>query len=147
MTRAERRASLACAALLAAACHHSMPALGASELSNIQRSCAESRANGSFVLHARENVGLGPRTAHGTPVVIYGASWCVACEDAANYLKLQGIPFVEKDVATDAGKAASERALHAAGLGPTASLPVIDVRGTVTIGFWPCVVDAAWVAD
>jgi glutaredoxin len=146
MSRAER-AGFAAAALLAAACHHHMPALGASELSRIHRRCAESIANGSFALHARQNVGVGPRTPRGTPVVIYGASWCVACEDAKTYLELQAIPFVEEDVETDAGKAASERALRAAGLGPTSSLPVVDVRGTVTIGFWPCVVDAAWAAD
>jgi len=141
------RAGLAFAALSATACHHHMPVLGASELASIHRSCTERIADGSFKLHARPDVGLGPRTPRGTPVVIYGASWCVACEDAAKYLKLQGIPFVEQDVETDAGKAASERALRAAGLAPTSSLPVVDVRGTVTIGFWPCVVDAAWNAD
>jgi hypothetical protein len=25
-------------------------------------------------------------------------------------------------------------------------VPVVDVRGTVTIGFFPCVVEAAWAA-
>lgn len=147
MSRAERLARFACVALCVAGCHHHMQVLGASELSNIHRSCAESIANGSFELRARENVGLGPRTPRGTPVVIYGASWCVACEDAAKYLRLERIPFVEQDVETDAGKAAGEKALRAAGLGPTSSLPIIDVRGTVTIGFVPCVIDAAWTAD
>jgi glutaredoxin len=146
MSRAGR-AWLTSVALVAAACRHHLPALGASELAHIHRSCAAHIADGSFELHARPEVGLGPRTPHGAPVVVYGASWCVACEDATNYLKLQGIPFVERDVETDAGKAASERALHVAGLAPTSSLPVIDVRGTVTIGFWPCVIDAAWAAE
>ncbi len=90
---------------------------------------------------------MGPRAPRGTPVVVYGASWCVACEDAAKYMQLEGIPFVERDIEDDAGEAASERALRAAGLAPTRSLPVIDVRGTVTIGFIPCVIDAAWSAD
>lgn len=147
MSRVARAAALLCVALFGAACHHHLPALGARDLSRIHASCAERLANGSFQLHARPDVGLGPRTPRGTPVVVYGASWCVACEDAVNYLKLEGIPFVERDIETDAGEAASKRALGAAGLAATHSLPVIDVRGTVTIGFWPCVIDAAWAAE
>jgi hypothetical protein len=34
--------------------------------------------------------------------------------------------------------------LAAADLPPNASLPVIDVRGTIMTAFMPCVVDAAW---
>jgi glutaredoxin len=121
--------------------------MSASELSSIHGRCAEHIADGEFKLHASPSVGLGPRTPRGTPVVIYGASWCVACEDAAKYLKLEGIPFVERNIEDDAVKAASDRALHAAGLEPSTSLPIIDIRGTVTIGFVPCVIDAAWAAD
>ncbi len=145
--RAVRLASVACFAVFLGACRHHLPVMSASELSHIHERCAANVANGSFKLHATPSVGLGPRAPRGTPVVVYGASWCVACEDAAKYMQLEGIPFVERDIEDDAGEAASERALRAAGLAPTRSLPVIDVRGTVTIGFIPCVIDAAWSAD
>ena len=45
----------------------------------------------------------------------------------------------------DPSAAASRDAtLAAAGLRLTKTLPVIDVRGTVTIGFFPCVVEKVW---
>jgi len=55
------------------------------------------------------------------------------------------IPFVERDVEEDPGaQADSDRALARAGLVSTHTLPVVDVRGTVMIGFMPCIVEAAW---
>jgi hypothetical protein len=33
---------------------------------------------------------------------------------------------------------------RAAGLPSTNALPIMDVRGTVTAGFMPCVLEAAW---
>ena len=36
------------------------------------------------------------------------------------------------------------RTLEAASLPNRRSLPVIEVRGTVMIGFMPCVLEAAW---
>jgi glutaredoxin len=83
----------------------------------------------------------------GTPVVVYGASWCEACAIAAAYLTRRGIPFVEKDVEEDDAAAVARLAtLIAAGLQPRKTLPVVDVRGTVTLGFYPCVVEEAWAA-
>jgi glutaredoxin len=83
----------------------------------------------------------------GTPVVIYGAQWCPACEATADYLARRQIPYVEKDVEHDNGADAQRRAtLDAAGFGQSDTVPVIDVRGTITVGFFPCVVEAAWAA-
>jgi glutaredoxin len=83
----------------------------------------------------------------GTPVVVYGASWCQACAIAAAYLTRRRIPFVERDVEQDAAAAAARLAtLVGAGLQPRKTLPVVDVRGTVTLGFYPCVVEEAWAA-
>lgn len=80
-------------------------------------------------------------------MIIYGASWCNACDAAASYLTRLGIPFVEKDVEEDAvARAGRDTALAGAGLGGAKSLPVIDIRGTITVGFFPCVVDSAWSA-
>ena len=66
-------------------------------------------------------------------MIIYGASWCEACDAAASYLTRRGIPFVEKDVEkASVGRAGLDTTLARAGLEGTKSLPVLDIRGTVT---------------
>jgi glutaredoxin len=83
----------------------------------------------------------------GTPVVVYGAQWCPACEATTEYLSRRGIPFVKRDIEHDDGAVAEMRStLASAGFGESDAVPVVDVRGTVTIGFFPCVVEAAWAA-
>jgi glutaredoxin len=83
----------------------------------------------------------------GTPVVIYGTQWCAACEATTDYLTRRQIPYVEKDIEHDDGASAAMRAtLDGAGFGEVDGVPVIDVRGTITVGFFPCVVEAAWAA-
>jgi glutaredoxin len=68
-------------------------------------------------------------------VIIYGASWCHACHDAARYLTKRNIPFVEKDIEQDPAAAREMNAkLRAAGR-RGGSIPVLDVRGTILIGF------------
>jgi glutaredoxin len=77
------------------------------------------------------------------PVIIYGASWCGACHEAAAYLRKKGIPYVEKDVEKDASANEEMKAkLRRFGL-PNGSIPVIDVRGKVMVGFDPNEVDDA----
>ncbi len=77
------------------------------------------------------------------PVIIYGASWCGACHEAAAYLRRKGIPYVEKDVEKDSGANDEMKAkLRRFGL-PNGSIPVIDVRGKVMVGFDPTEVDEA----
>jgi glutaredoxin len=81
----------------------------------------------------------------GTTVVVYGASWCEACAITSAYLTRRRIPFIEKDVEQDDGASDARVAtLLEAGLQPRKTLPVVDVRGTVTLGFYPCVVEEAW---
>jgi glutaredoxin len=76
-------------------------------------------------------------------VVIYGAEWCGACHDAARYLRRKGIPYVEKDIEKDPS-AAHEMQTKLASRGLRAgSIPVIDVRGKVMVGFNPAEIDAA----
>jgi glutaredoxin len=76
-------------------------------------------------------------------VIIYGASWCGACHQAAAYLRKKGVAFVEKDIEEDATAAREMRVkLSRAGL-HGGSIPVLDVRGHVMIGFDPQRIDAA----
>ena len=76
-------------------------------------------------------------------VIVYGASWCGACHEAAAYFRMKGIPYVEKDVEEDHTAALEMKSkLNRAGL-PGGSIPVIDVRGKVMVGFDPGEVDDA----
>ncbi len=76
-------------------------------------------------------------------VIIYGAEWCGACHDAARYLKSKGIAFIEKDVEKDPGAASEmERKLAQNGL-RGGSIPIIDVRGKVMVGFSAEAIDSA----
>lgn len=76
-------------------------------------------------------------------VIIYGASWCSACHQAAAYLQRRHIAFVEKDIEQDPA-AAQEMAAKAQRAGvPTGSIPILDVRGTILRGFSPEAIEAA----
>jgi glutaredoxin len=76
-------------------------------------------------------------------VIIYGAEWCGACHDAARYLRRKGIPYVEKDVEKDPSAAREmQQKLEKRGL-HTGSIPVLDVRGKIVVGFNSAEVDAA----
>jgi glutaredoxin len=76
-------------------------------------------------------------------VILYGASWCGACHQAEQYLRRKGIPYIEKDVDKDPAAAREmQQKLAKNGL-PAGSIPVIDVRGKVMVGFDPQAIDSA----
>ena len=76
-------------------------------------------------------------------VIVYGASWCSACHQAMAYFKKKGITFIEKDIEKDA-QAAEEMngKLRRAGQ-RSGSIPVLDVRGRILVGFDPRAVEEA----
>lgn len=77
------------------------------------------------------------------PVIVYGASWCGPCHQVEAYLKQKGVPYVHKDIENDPGADGEMRAkLSRAGRGG-GSIPVIDVRGTLLVGFDPGSLDRA----
>ncbi|MFO0625639.1 MAG: glutaredoxin domain-containing protein [Polyangiales bacterium] len=81
--------------------------------------------------------------AASTPVIIYGASWCSACHQAADYLRRRRVAFVEKDIEQDPA-AAQEMMDKARRAGvPTGSIPILDVRGRIMAGFSAPAIDAA----
>lgn len=87
--------------------------------------------------------GANPSQQGRPAVIVYGASWCGACHEAAAYLKMKGIPYVEKDVEEDHTAAAEMKTkLNRAGL-PGGSIPVLDVRGKILVGFSPRAIDEA----
>lgn len=85
-----------------------------------------------------------PAMAHGKNAVVYGADWCGPCHQAEDYLKKRGLAVVKKDIEEDPSAVGEMRAkLKAAGLGVSSSIPILDVAGTMLIGFSPRAIDAA----
>ena len=79
----------------------------------------------------------------GFTVIVYGASWCNACHQAVAYLKRRKVPVVEKDIEQDPAAESEMRAkLGRAGV-HGGSIPVIDVKGKILVGFEPHALEAA----
>jgi glutaredoxin len=119
------------------------------QIDQISGQCRQRFAAGTVAVRDIRSRNIGHRDERvpaGTPVLLYGASWCEACNVATSYMTRRGIPFVERDIEEDpAAEAALTSTLRLAGLDTDiVALPVIDVRGTVMRGFYPCVVEVAW---
>jgi glutaredoxin len=79
----------------------------------------------------------------GVDAVIYGADWCGPCHQAEAYLKKKGLSVVKKDIEKNPEAAREMREkLTRAGLGGS-SIPILDVGGTVLVGFSPRAIEAA----
>ncbi|HEY1835229.1 MAG TPA: glutaredoxin family protein [Candidatus Saccharimonadales bacterium] len=64
------------------------------------------------------------------PITIYSADWCAFCHAAKDYLDKKGIPYVEKNIETD-----PENARESVDKSGQTGIPVIDIDGTIIIGF------------
>ncbi len=64
------------------------------------------------------------------PITIYSADWCAFCHAAKDYLDKKGIQYVDKNVETDL--ASAKEAMDKSG---QTGIPVIDIDGTIIIGF------------
>jgi glutaredoxin len=76
-------------------------------------------------------------------VIIYGASWCGPCHQAAAYLKQKGVAFVEHDIEQDSVSQHEMQAKLAKAGMRGGSIPVLDVRGHILVGFDARAVDQA----
>lgn len=82
-----------------------------------------------------------PANSASADVIVYGASWCGACQQAKQYFTQKGVPFIEKDIEKEPA-ARSEMLAKAKDQGVNASgIPVIDVRGRLVGGFNPQRID------
>jgi len=91
---------------------------------------------GKLARMTRRLLGL-PHEAEPVParVVLYSTPWCGFCKKAAKHLRQMGVAFIERDIENDS-LAASELSgkLRRAGLSG-AGVPVLDIGGTIVIGF------------
>jgi glutaredoxin len=76
-----------------------------------------------------------PNAAARPAVIVYGASWCGPCHEAQAYLKRKGIAYVYKDIEQDssAGREMQQKLEKSGRRG--GSIPVLDVRGKILVGF------------
>jgi glutaredoxin len=76
-------------------------------------------------------------------VIVYGASWCRPCHQAEAYLKGKGANVIMKDIEEMPGAQAEMRDKLEKSGQRGGSIPVIDVRGQILVGFSPQSVDRA----
>jgi glutaredoxin len=79
----------------------------------------------------------------GLTVIIYGASWCRPCHEAQGYLKSKGIAVIMKDIEDDPGAAAEMRQKLERSGQHGGSIPVIDVKGQILVGYSSGALDRA----
>lgn len=71
-------------------------------------------------------------------ITIYSAVWCGFCHAAKAYLQQKGIAYQEKDV--DHDPAYAQEAFEKSG---QRGIPVLDIDGTIIVGFDRPRIDAA----
>ncbi len=71
-------------------------------------------------------------------ITIYSATWCAFCHSAKDYLDKLGVKYTDKDIEKDV-KAAQESMEKSQQTG----IPVLDIDGTIVIGFDKPKIDAA----
>lgn len=84
-----------------------------------------------------------PTALSGLTAIIYGADWCGPCHEAAAYLKSRGVQVIEKNVEKSADAQSEMRSKLAKSGQHGGSIPVIDVRGQVVVGFSKSSLDRA----
>ena len=68
-------------------------------------------------------------------VIVYKTEWCGVCKQLQAYLDRKGVTYVAKDIEKDSTAAAELKGkAQAQGLG-LGSVPVVDVRGKLLVGF------------
>ena len=63
-------------------------------------------------------------------VTVYSATWCAFCHASKDYLDKLGVKYTDKDV--DADPAAGLEAVNKSG---QRGIPVLDIGGTIIVGF------------
>ena len=73
-------------------------------------------------------------------VIVYSTNWCAYCKMAKQYLTSKGVEWVEKNIEED--EDAHKELMEKLG-GNFRGVPVIDVNGTILLGFDRAKLDAA----
>lgn len=71
-------------------------------------------------------------------ITVYSATWCAFCHAAKDYFDKSGIAYTDRDIESDP-KYAEESVTKSGQRG----IPVIDINGTIIVGFDKPKIDAA----
>jgi glutaredoxin 3 len=71
-------------------------------------------------------------------VTVYSADWCAFCHAAKRYFDSKGVDYEEKNV-----EQSIEHARESVAKSGQMGIPVIDINGTVIVGFDRLRIDAA----
>jgi glutaredoxin-like YruB-family protein len=63
-------------------------------------------------------------------VTVYSAQWCGFCHAVKDYLDKKGVKYTEKDI--DTKREYAEEAVQKSG---QTGIPVLDINGTIIVGF------------
>jgi glutaredoxin-like YruB-family protein len=75
---------------------------------------------------------------HKIKPIIYSAQWCAFCHAAMQYLDRLGVAFEKRDVEED-----QKYAIEAVSKSGQMGIPVIDIDGTIIVGFDRPKIDAS----
>jgi glutaredoxin-like YruB-family protein len=73
-----------------------------------------------------------------THVIVYSATWCAFCHAAKDYLDKLGVKYDDRDVEQD--QQHLQEAVQKSG---QSGIPVLDIGGTIIVGFDRPKIDAA----
>jgi glutaredoxin len=76
-----------------------------------------------------------PVAPAGADVIVYKTDWCGVCKQLTAYLDRKGVQYVARDIEKDPAAASELREKSAKKGLKTGSVPVIDVRGELMVGF------------
>ena len=68
-------------------------------------------------------------------VIVYKTEWCGVCKQLLAYLDRKGVKYVAKDIEKDSAAAGELRAKSQKAGTKMGSVPVVDVRGELMVGF------------
>lgn len=68
-------------------------------------------------------------------VIVYKTAWCGVCKQLQSYLDRKGVKYVAKDIEKDPAAAGELQAKAREKGVKTGSVPVVDVRGELMVGF------------
>ena len=71
-------------------------------------------------------------------IIVYSATWCAFCHAAKDYFDKLGVKYVDKDVEAD-----PSAGLESVDKSGQRGIPVIDIDGTIIVGFDRPKIDAA----
>lgn len=113
-------------------------AAGGWPLSTVERGLFEELALGQGRSSQVElPAGLEPPVAapREADVIVYKTDWCGVCKQLTAYLDRKGVKYVAKDIEKDSAAAGELREKADKNHIKTGSVPIIDVRGELLVGF------------